>query len=175
MHQLMGSLDMSSDELSGPLDDIAADDHGLDIRGPCTEHHHRDRIPDPVEVRRAHVNNRNVGLLTWRQAPDLLVETPHPGAIESCESQHVSLMKLNRLDPLSSRQCGGVGSGALGGKRQAHLGEQVRSGAADGVHAEPAHDSAPKRTCSPAMTWRKLWRGRRPVKVGTSARATRRP
>ena len=146
VHEVMGSLDVGSDELPVSLDDIAADDHRLDVRGSCAEHHDRDGVAEPVEVRRAHVHDGDVGLFARRQAPDLVFEVPHPGAIEGGEPQHVTLMEIDRLDPLSSRQCGGVGPGALGGQSQTHLGEQVRAGAAYGVHPEPTHDPPPERT-----------------------------
>ncbi len=112
----MGSLDVSSHELPVSLDDIAADDHRLDIRRACTKHHHRNGVAEPVEVRRAHVHDRDVGLLARRQAPDLVLEALHPGAVESREPQHVTLMEPHRLDPLPSRQCGSVGPGAFGGQ-----------------------------------------------------------
>jgi hypothetical protein len=40
----MGSLDVSSDELPVSLDDIAADDHRLDVRRSCTEHQDCDAV-----------------------------------------------------------------------------------------------------------------------------------
>ena len=83
--------------------------------------------------------------LPGREAPDLVVEAPHPGAVEGGQPQHVTLMEIDGLDPLSSRQCSGVGPGALGGQGQTHLREQVRPGAAYGVDPEPAHDASLER------------------------------
>lgn len=48
VHELVGSFDMGSDELPASLDDVAADDHRLDVRGSCTEHRDCDRVAEPV-------------------------------------------------------------------------------------------------------------------------------
>src|SRR6202042_2621479 len=48
VHELMGSLDVGSDELPVSLDHITADDPRLDVRGSGAEHHDRHRVAEPV-------------------------------------------------------------------------------------------------------------------------------
>ena len=51
VHELTGPLDVRSDKLAVPFDNVAPDDHGLDVRRSRAQHHHGDRVAEPVEVR----------------------------------------------------------------------------------------------------------------------------
>ena len=79
-------------ELPVSLDDVAADDHRLDVRWSCSEHHDRDGVAEPVEMGGAHVDDGDVGLLAWGEAADLVVKIPHPRAVEGGQPKHVPLV-----------------------------------------------------------------------------------
>ncbi|HEY2319801.1 MAG TPA: hypothetical protein VGH67_15955 [Solirubrobacteraceae bacterium] len=112
MHQLMGALDVGRDALPVSPDDIAAHDPGLDVRGPGAEHHDRDGVTEPVEVRRADVDDGDVGLLARRQAPDLVVEVPPPGVPAV---QMVSTPKPHTIPRPSAWPVPGTPAGSHGG------------------------------------------------------------
>ena len=62
-----------------PRDDVAANDHRLDVGGTRSEDHDGDPIAEPVEVRGSHVDDRDIGLFAWREGADLAA-TAQPGA-----------------------------------------------------------------------------------------------
>jgi DNA-binding transcriptional LysR family regulator len=101
----MRSLDVSTDKLPVPLDDVAADDHRLDIRRPGAEDHDRDRVAESIEVWRAHVHDRDVGLLARCQAANLVLETPLADEMPGMTAEtvaHVDLVFVGAPDgPLS--------------------------------------------------------------------------
>src|SRR5690349_17935788 len=141
VHQFEGAAGVVADELAVALDDVAANDHGLDVGGTRSEDDDGDRVAESVQVRGSHVYDRDIGLLAWREGADLVLEVPHPGSVDGGQAQHVPLVQVHGRDLLAAGQGRCVGPGPFGGQGQAHLGEQVVSGAADGVDAEAGDDS----------------------------------
>src|ERR1700683_2624379 len=66
VHQFEGVAGVVAGELAVALDDVATDDHRLNVSGTRSQDHDGDRVAEPVQVRRSHVDDRNVGLLAWR-------------------------------------------------------------------------------------------------------------
>src|SRR5579859_2981060 len=62
VHQFEGVADVVAGELAVALDDVAADDHRLNVGGTGSEDHDGDRVAEPVQVRGSHVDDRDVGL-----------------------------------------------------------------------------------------------------------------
>src|ERR1700722_1727719 len=99
---------MVAHELALPFYDIAADNHGLDIRGACAQDHRRNTVAVTVEMRRPHIDHRDVSLLSGRKAPDLMLHIPHASAVDRREAQHVSLVERDRWNLLSACKRWGV-------------------------------------------------------------------
>src|SRR5580693_9928673 len=144
MHQFEGVADVVASKLAVALDDVAADDHRLNVGGTRSEDHDGDRVAEPVEVRGSHVDDRDIGLFAWRQGADLVLKVPHSGSVDGGQAQHVPLVQVHSRDLLAAGQGRGVGPGPFCGQCQAHLGEQVVAGAADGIDAEAGDDSPAK-------------------------------
>src|SRR5580698_6390139 len=141
MHQFEGVTDVGAGQLAVALDDVAADDHRLNVGGTRSQDHDGDRVAEPVEVRGSHVDDRDIGLFAWREGADLVLEVPHSGSVDGGQAQHVPLVQVHGRNLLAAGQDRRVGPGPFGGQCQTHLGEQVVAGAADGVDAEAGDDS----------------------------------
>ena len=102
VHQFEGAAGDVAGELAVALDDVAADDHRLDIGGTRSQDHDGDRVAEPVQVRRSHVDDRDVGLLAWREGTDLVLKMPHPGSVDGGQAQHVPLVQVHRRDLLAA-------------------------------------------------------------------------
>src|SRR3984957_2369586 len=141
VHQFEGVADLVTGELAVALDDVAADDHRLNVGGTRSEDHDGDWVAEPVEVRGSHVDDRDIGLFAWGQGADLVLKVPYPGSVDGGQAQHVPLVQVHGRDLLAAGQGGRVGPGPFCGQGQTHLGEQVVTGAAYGVDAEAGGDS----------------------------------
>jgi hypothetical protein len=52
VHECSRGVDVRSGKTSMALDDVTADDHGIDIGWSGVEHHDCNRVPESVKVRR---------------------------------------------------------------------------------------------------------------------------
>src|ERR1700719_1061705 len=111
VHQLQGMPGTVADEFAVALDDIAADDDRFHISGSRAEDHDGDRVAEAVEVRRPHVDDRDVGLLAGCQGADLVLKMPDTGAVDGGEPQHVPLVEIHGRDHLVPGDGGRVGPG----------------------------------------------------------------
>ncbi len=50
------------------------------------------RVAKAIEMGGAHVDDSDVGLLTWGEAADLVLKTPYARGVESGQSKHVPLV-----------------------------------------------------------------------------------
>src|ERR1700683_3870386 len=144
VHQFEGVADVVAGQLAFALDHVAANDHRLNVGGTRSEDHDSDRVAEPVEVRGSHVDDRDISLFAWREGANLVLKVPHPGPVDGGQAQHVPLVQVHGRDLLAAGQSRRVGPGPFRGQRQAHLGEQVVAGAADGVDTEAGDDSPAK-------------------------------
>jgi hypothetical protein len=103
-HEFAGFADVLSHELAVPLNDVAADDHGLHVGGASAQNHRGDAVAVTIEMRRSHVDDRDVSLLARRKAADFFLHIPYASAINRCEPQHVPLMERDGRNLLSSCQ-----------------------------------------------------------------------
>jgi hypothetical protein len=81
VHQLAGLLNVVAGQDAVALDDVAADDDRLHVGWSRAENHDGYRVAEPVQMRGAHVDDRDVGLLSGCQGADLVFELPDPGVI----------------------------------------------------------------------------------------------
>ena len=63
VHQFEGAAGVVADEPAVALDDVAANDHRLDVGGTRSEDHDGNRVAESVQVRGSHVDDRDIGLL----------------------------------------------------------------------------------------------------------------
>jgi alkanesulfonate monooxygenase SsuD/methylene tetrahydromethanopterin reductase-like flavin-dependent oxidoreductase (luciferase family) len=110
VHELTGTLGQRAFERAVGFNDLPGDEDGLDVRRARTHDKRGDRIAESVQMRRAHVDDRHIGLLARREAADLIVQVPHTCRVERGQLQHVALVQLNRLDRLVTAHRVGVGA-----------------------------------------------------------------
>src|ERR1700722_2880154 len=73
VHQVEGAASVIAGQLAVALDDVAADDHRLDVGGTRAQDHDGDRVAEPVQVRGSHVNNDDIGFFSGGGGGGLLL------------------------------------------------------------------------------------------------------
>jgi hypothetical protein len=90
---------VGADEHAAAFADVAADDDGVDVGGRGAHHQCCDRVAEAVEMRGPQVDDRDIRLLSRRQAADLVVEVPRTRTAERGDPQHVPLVQVPRTAP----------------------------------------------------------------------------
>jgi hypothetical protein len=64
LHEAPGLCNVVSRELAVALNDVASNEHSLDVGRARPKHHGGDSVAEVVEMRGPHVDDRDVGALT---------------------------------------------------------------------------------------------------------------